>query len=346
MGDMNTFSIRTLWIAIVVLLVSIHESNATVIRGTDLFGSERICKEELMSAEPALWSELHSALEVAELGGNERVAKIVNQLEERLRRNYGLPYVHISIIFYFQGDEREAYITIDVVEKEDAERRLNFNSHPQGMFNDPDGLIAQWDAYLQIGWDLLEKGEIGCGEVKCRAFHSIFGHQHPQLAHFEELFIDGVAKNKEILIDILHCDSNDHRRASAAFLLAYMRDGQQLANILESSISDPSSEVRNDVLRVYSMIAQDYPNIVIPMEKILTALNYPDATDRNKAAAVIYGVVSHDEGLSKFGKLILNTSGDTLLKMMQLQQPNNSDWAYLIIQRISGMDLPKDAILG
>ena len=338
---------KKMWLVIVVVTLALTQNCfATVVRATDLFGTERISIEELIKAEPALWSSLYTALEVegVALGGNDEIRQIVSKLEDSLRSHYDLPYVHISIINYFQEEEKEVYLTIDIVEQEDAERRLNFNNRPKGKFNDPDGLIAQWDEYQQLGYELLEKGEIGCEEVKCRAFHSIFGHQHPQFAPFEQLFIDGVTKNKNSLIDILHNDASDNHRATAPFLLAYLTDGQELADIIEGSISDPSSWVRNNVLRVYMGIAIDHPEIVIPIGKILNTFNYPDTTDRNKAAAIIHGVLSHDTGLAKFGKTVLISSGDTLLKMLQLRQPNNSDWAHLILQRISGLALPKDDI--
>jgi hypothetical protein len=72
----------------------------------------------------------------------------------------------------------------------------------------------------------------------------------------------------------------------------------------------------------------------VPLDPILDALVFPATTDRNKASAVLAGLTRREE----HREAIAGRAGPVLLEMLRLQQPNNHDFAYMILTTISGKD--------
>lgn len=70
----------------------------------------------------------------------------------------------------------------------------------------------------------------------------------------------------------------------------------------------------------------------LPLHKILLALNYPELTDRNKAAFIISSIAAHDVTTHK---QIIMESGGTLINLLKLKQPNNHEFAYKILKTMS-----------
>jgi hypothetical protein len=96
--------------------------------------------------------------------------------------------------------------------------------------------------------------------------------------------------------------------------------------------------VRNNVIRVFSDIAQLHRDLTLPVEKIVKILDYPETTDRNKASAVVLGIVADPTQLSRYKPLVMDQAVPIFLKTLRLQQPNNHDFAYMILRIVSGKD--------
>jgi hypothetical protein len=314
------------------------DCSAAEIHGIDLFGSEHLTVEEMIASEPQLFTKFCEELRAE---NEEKVERIQQELSEKLKTRFDLSFARLSAITYFEKQEKIVYITFDVVEHKDASKRLNFLDSPREVLDDPENLIAAWDLYMNTGMQLVAAGELDNQVVKCSAFHSLFGHQHPKLAPFEKQFVEGAARNKEELIAIFLKDGREHYRANAAFLLAYIPNGEELVEILSKRLRDPSAEVRNNVMRVFACIAFEHPEIGLPIDEVLKALDFPNTTDRNKAAAIIFGILSHEPLFDLYSNKVLAAS-KALLKMLKLKQPNNSEWAYQILKRISHEDFPKE----
>jgi hypothetical protein len=70
---------------------------------------------------------------------------------------------------------------------------------------------------------------------------------------------------------------------------------------------------------------------------VLHALNGPTTTDRNKAVAVVAGLVARPDG-AKLYREVIAQAGPILIKLLALEQPNNHDFAYSILKQVSGKD--------
>ena len=94
------------------------------------------------------------------------------------------------------------------------------------------------------------------------------------------------------------------------------------------------------MLRVLAVIANDHPEIAIPLDPVLEALQFPTTTDRNKASAILAGLARRPEHRAA----IRANAGPALIAMLALAQPNNHDFAYEILKLISSRDLGEHAI--
>ncbi len=256
--------------------------------------------------------------------------------QARIEQKWQFAFVRVSPIMYFAGDNAgKTYVTIDLVDRGD-EARMTFAPAPTGTIADPDGLIAAWIAYEKTANELLGKGLLDVGKCK-GGLHCALGFGHDSIRAVEDTFIDDAPKQFRALCDVLRHDHDERRRAAAAFVLAYGGDAAHVVAALVPSVDDPSGLVRNNVVRVLVMIQQPAAEPVVPLEPILRALQFPEVTDRNKAAYALAGLAT--TAPDRFRAQILAEAGDTLVEMAALAQPNNRDPAVEILTALAGKDL-------
>lgn len=304
-----------------------------VLKAIDVYGTDRID----VAAVKARWGDQIQRMGTTE-DHDERV-KLEAEISDAIRAEHKeLGWVQLSLITYFQPEGQQSYLTIDAVERADMASRLAFRPVPQGSVQDPAGLIAAWKEYEATFFGLLQRNEISPQRVDCPAFHCLGGYNHEKLKPFGERFVRDVPANEAQLIRVLQEDKDDENRGAAAFLLAHIKDGKKLVALLLPVLDDPGATARNDAMRVLWDVAQFHPEIDIPLEPLLRALNGPTTTDRNKAAAVLADLVARPDGARHYHEVI-RQAGPTLLKLLALEQPNNHDFAYHILQQVSGKDL-------
>lgn len=300
----------------------------STINGLDTFGSKRISAVEISK----LYGSAINEWAIAGKNQKPEYGELKKKIETAIKNQFGFAYVNLSLIMYFAPNPSD-YVTVDVVEPQDAPKRMAFLPQPKGQFKDPDGLIALWDQYLQLGFELQHAGQFEYPQT-CPAWHCIYGFENLKLAPFLEKFKKLVPPNEKKLVRILKEDARPQFRGNAAFLLAHIKNGPAVVKYVLRSVRDPAEVVRNNSVRVLSNIAMKHPEIEIPIEPILQVLNFPATTDRNKAG---YTLVCLSQK-QKNKKIILQSAGPILLDMLKLQQPNNHDPAYAIFKNISGQN--------
>jgi len=295
----------------------------------DLFGTRQLTLESLLASHG---DELRT-FAAAMMRDDPDVDPEV--IAARIRALGDFAYVEPALIGYFEPEGMKYYLTIDVVDRQDASRRLAFLPAPTGTHPDPGGLLADWKAYEDKSWELMNAGEMKPDRVDCAAFHCFGDQAHPALAPLASKLITGVPAHAKALAAILRDDRSSEKRAAAAYLLAYTQDGAALVALLTRAFRDDSSFVRNSAMRVVADIALHHPEVEIPVEPVLDALAYPATSDRNKAAAILAGILDRP-GASRLHRRIATRAGATLLAMLRLEQPNNHTYAYRILKAISG----------
>jgi hypothetical protein len=306
----------------------------------DLYGTSRVTAEQLVAGFGPRFAEF----ERASLAGDfEHASSDRAALEQQLTSEGGFAFARLSVVQYFQKGQ-PSYLTIDVVEPADAARRMDFAKGPDPNappLPDPDGLLARYAEYEKTGFDLLRAGKRLEDEASSRELlHCPFGFADPKLAPFREPLIAGARRHADELIQILHEDPDAQHRAYAAFLLGFTQDGARVVKELIPACRDPSALARNNAMRVLAAIARFHPEFEIPLDPVLTALEYPETTDRNKAAAILEPLSRKPELKEK----IARAAGPTLVAMIRLKQPNNRDWAWQILRHVSGEDYADDDV--
>lgn len=188
--------------------------------------------------------------------------------------------------------------------------------------------------YDRIGLALMMNNKIKQLAAPCPVYHCAMGFEHPKLKPYLKVFNDGAIKEKAMILETLNHDLDPARRAAAAFLVGHFRDPHEIISVLSPHISDKDEEVRNNVMRVIGATMAKAKIIDIDVSPFLNALDSPSTTDRNKALYVLFNAAD-----SKAAKqVILQKGGKQLVALTRLKQPNNHDWAYLILKKISGKD--------
>lgn len=320
--------VRSLLLVLLALASSGVQPAWAGLAGVDLYGSRQITLEDVRGKLGPRFEELERLISQGE---GDAAGKLRDEIEAEIRAMGDFAYVGLSRIGYFR-EGNPAYYTIDLVDAKDAERRLAFSPEPKGTFEDPEGLLASWHAYEDRVLELLSQGKIGGMASSCPAFHCIVSFDHPDLAKYGETFEARVPARKETLKKILAESGDAQQRAAAAYLLAHIHDGEELLQALLPAIFDPDSTVRNNVLRVLQQMAREQKDLKIPLDPILRALDFPATTDRNKALATLAGLATRPE----LREEIARRAGETLIEILKLLQPNNHDYAYIILKEISG----------
>ena len=295
--------------------------------GIDTFGSHQITIEQILKGARTDIEQFSAAIAARDMKTAEQAH---NSAKEKIEKLAKFAFFKLSLIQY-PPPNSNTYVTVDLVDPADRDRRMNFKEPPHKKFSDPNNLLASWDSYQALALDLIMSGQLK-GDSKCPVFHCIGGFDDPRLKKYGDLFNREVPKHEGILIQILHNDENAQHRATAAFLLAHIHDGKKLVRELAENVRDPGENVRNNVMRVFGYIGEFHPELELPTEEIAEALNFPTATDRNKALFTLASISKRESQRTYLTK----TCGQTLVAILRLQQPNNHDPAYTILKNLSG----------
>ncbi len=294
----------------------------------ELFGTRQVTQAQLLAAMEvplrAFAADVMAQRPAMELG-----------IPDELERLGDFAYARPALVGYYEPGGMKYYLTVDFVDRADAGRRMPFLPEPDGAYADPEGLLADWRTYEQKFFELTSSGAISPQRHDCPAFHCLGDDTHPELAPLAARFGALVPAHVDELELILRDDADSGQRAAAAYLLAFAGDGPRLVAALLGALRDGDDLVRNNAMRVIAEIAFHHPALDVPVEPVLDALEYPATLDRNKASAVLSGLLDRPDG-ARLHAAIARRALPTLRAMLRLAQPNNHDFAYKILQAISG----------
>ena len=202
-------------------------------------------------------------------------------------------------------------------------------------------LLDKWQTYESTGLFLAVNGKIPRSAPSCLAWHCILPQANALLTQLDQLFYRKVPHIRHQLVHMLQHDKDPTHRATAAFLLAYLRDADEVIKLMIPSMRDPSSLVRNNAMRVLSAVIMKHEPKVFPIDWLTKTLDYPLETDRNKALAITSALTQY----TQYQPLLKHNVSKQVLKLMQSVQPNLYGWAHAILQRLSGKSYTRDNLL-
>ena len=333
-------------IAVVIInFMMVMNVYAVDVYGLGVKESQYVLKKyakEISEYEAALKQESihHNPFDKQRQQAVDKVEKMLSQkkhhLIDKMIKDNGFLFVDFEVIFYPIGKTGVFYSTLEVIDKEHPKRLRFVNRVIPGHAeqpNPPNVVDAMLD-YQQQALRLIWEHKLDPAVASCPVYHCVAGFSHPLLRPYLHLFNEGVIQERRIILETLNHSSDAHRRAAAVFLLGHLQHPQEIIALLLPHIDDVDEEVRNNVMRVIAETVARAQMIDVDVRPFLNALDSPYTSDRNKALYVLSTLVASDEAK----RITLQLSGDNLLALMRLQQPNNHDLAYAILKKISGKD--------
>jgi hypothetical protein len=150
----------------------------------------------------------------------------------------------------------------------------------------------------------------------------------------EQRFMQGGPSHFDALVRVLREDADEGKRMNAVMLLAYGASREQLVAAVLPSVRDPSSGVRNEVLRTLGAAQHEQPRVLVPLEPILEALWFPRGTDRNKAGWALVRIVETEGARRR--EQILQKAGDVLERMAAMKQRIDHEPARKVLAILNG----------
>lgn len=332
------------WLAAAIatgVLVSIAQAQgpAPKLDGVDVYGTDAVDVAAIRQEFAANFDGIAAAIEAFD---RERAVALKEPIAAAIRKRGPFAFVNLTIIFNPPPD-RGTWITIDVVEQRDAARRMPFRAPPGGHVEDPRQALNAWEDFDRVIGTLFREGRMKPVQ-SCPALHCIAPFDLPETAPFLERLDATARDNKATLVRILREDADAHRRAVAVFLLAHANDPATVLPLLGEAMFDADQDVRNNAMRVLIFVAMAARESAIPVEDLVRALDFPTATDRNKAGFAVAALVRSPLLGERTRKSVLASGLPAVLGMLKLIQPNNRDPAWQILKALSGESWPAEDV--
>ena len=302
--------------------------------GVDVYGTGAFDGSSIRSEFAEELTTFLQKTSARDLPGSEEIEA---RMRAALAQRGDFALVEVSAVDYFR-QPTITYVTIDVVERKDAERRMPFRERPSGRYEDPEGLIASWNEYQTKFFQLMSPGSVKSGE--CEVLHCLAAFRpNPDLLPYLAVFDSGVARNEDVLYDIAMNDADDLHRGNAVYLLAHSHNIDRLLSMLGRAMYDQSPLIRNNAMRIMGQMAERDPDLAYPVEDLIRAMDFAMATDRNKAALTVARLAESSRHRARIQQLAVPTA----LRLLRLEQPINHDPAYELLKTVSGQDFePRD----
>lgn len=262
----------------------------------------------------------------------EKLQTRKEKLIEDIKKEGDFLYVAFDTVSY--SDKKNLYTTIEIIENKQPQRLKFIDPHVNKKKHNVHSMLVdkmiEYDN-LRMKLDLLNQLDTD-HYTTCPVYHCTSGFNHQALKPYLKVFNAGVIKEKNQILDVLTNDSDSERRAAAAFLLGHLQNPEEIISILEKHVNDKHGHVRNNAMRVIAATMQKANIDTINIIPYINLLNSPYVTDRNKALAILASA-SKNRALQS---IIIKKSKDNLVKLLELKQPINHNWAHDVLKQISG----------
>lgn len=299
--------------------------------GLDVYGTERL---DVSAIRREFAESFDGIAAAARTFDGDRIRALKAPITDALRARGDFAFLNLTVIFNVPPNEG-TWITIDVVERGDAARRMPFGQAPKGHVEDPDRALTTWEDYEHVIDALARSGRLK-GVVDCPALHCLAPFDLPETAPFLPRLDATARRNEARLIDLVRNDADADRRAKAIFLLAHSADPANVLPVLGRAMFDADQGVRNNAMRVLMFVARAGRESAVPVEDLVRALDFPTATDRNKAGFAVAAALDSPALRERTRKALLADGLPAVLGMLRLVQPNNRDPAWRILMSLSG----------
>jgi hypothetical protein len=195
---------------------------------------------------------------------------------------------------------------------------------------DPDGLLAGWKSYYEIGSALSKRGEMPVDRPDCPGFYCLWGGPTPELDALQKRFVAGAAARERELRGVLSFDADGDKRAAALFVLSYGTRGEKVIESCLSALKDPVPAVRGAGLQILADIINHRKDLRVDADNIVPMLDDPSVSVRGKTLGLLVPLVDDEAQRKKIMAAV-----PRLLDILKLSEPSSSDLAYTVLGQLS-----------
>lgn len=241
----------------------------------------------------------------------------------------GIAYAGLTISEYFTSVDHAMYATFDIVDEADR-GRLGFAPAPKKTMADPDGLLAAWKSYYELGSALSRRGQMPVDRPDCPGFYCLWGGVTPELDALQNKFIAGAAAKERELRTVLAHEADADKRAAALFVLSYGTRGEKVVESCLAALKDPSPVVRGAGLQILADVINHRKDLRVDADMIIPLLDDPSGSARGKTLGLLVPLV--DDPVQR--KKIL-AAAPRLIDILKLAEPGSHDLAYTVLGQLS-----------
>ena len=319
----------TLWMSLLLAVAPVRAQSTATLRGFDVYRSSVLSADkarELFGTRITEIVALRNQHRPASIDKSEAVRK---ELEREAAKYPGIADAGLTVSEYFTSVDHAMYVTFDIVDESDR-GRLAFAPVPKKSVTDPNGLLAAWKSYYDLGSVLSRRGQMPVDRPDCPGFYCLWGGATPELDALQKKFIAGAgAKERELKTVLMH-ESDADKRAAALFVLSYGDRGEKVVAACLAALKDPSSTVRGAGLQILADIINHRKDLRVDADLILPLLDDPSGSVRGKTLGLLVPLV--DDTVQR--KKIL-TSAPRLIDILKLMEPSSHDLAYTVLGQLS-----------
>lgn len=307
---------------------ALAQSTATL-RGLDVYRSSVLTPAKAREMFGRKISEIVSLRNQRRPAATEKAELLRRSIEKEAAGIPGVAYAGLTISEHFTSVDHAMYVTFDIVDEADRDR-LAFSPVPKRNAMDPEGLLAAWKSYYEIGSSMARRGQMPVDRPDCPGFYCLWGGVTPELDVLQKKFISGAASKERELRTVLVHEADPDRRSAALFVLSYGTRGEKVVESCLTALKDPSPVVRGAGLQILADIINHRKDLRVDADKVVPLLDDPSGSVRGKTLGLLVPMVD-DEAQ---GKKILSAA-PRLLGILKLSEPRSHDLAYTVLGQLS-----------
>jgi len=304
------------------------QSTATL-RGIDVYRSSVLTPEKAKSMFGRKIAEIVALRNHRRPVSAEKAEALRKSVEKEAAKLPGVAYAGLALSEYFTSVDHAFYAVFDIVDEADR-GRLAFAPQPKRSTTDPEGLLAAWKSYYEIGSGLTRPGQMPVDRPDCPGFYCLWGAATPELDELQKKFIAGAQSKERELRTVLAHEADADKRAAALFVLSYGPRGEKVVESSLAALKDPSPVVRGAGLQVLADIINHRKDLRVDADKIVPLLDDPSGSARGKTLGLLVPLVDDESQRAK-----ILASAPRLLDLLKLSEPGSHDLAYTVLGQLS-----------
>ena len=215
-------AMMTLLLPLLLAAAPARAQSTATLRGLDVYRSTVLSNAQARSLYGSRLNEIVFLRNQHRPASSEKAEATRKEIEAEAGKLPGVAYAALTVSEYFTSVDHAMYVTFDIVDESDR-GRLAFYPAPKKTLADPDGLLAAWKSYYDLGSMLTKRGEMPVDRPDCPGFYCLWGGATPELDTLQKKFVSGAtAKEKELRIVLAH-EADADKRAAALFVLSSAR---------------------------------------------------------------------------------------------------------------------------